>query len=564
MSFSSRWAVPQNWAWAPVGELADVTGGGTPSAKDPMNFVDDGGVPWLTPADLTGYNDAYISRGKRNLSDQGYAKSSAKLLPTGTVLFTSRAPIGYCAIASNPIATNQGFKSLTLFGGISAEYTRHYLKWSKPFLETLASGTTFLELSGSKLQKAPFPLPPLAEQKRIVAKLDTLSARSARARKDLARIDILVKRYKQAVLSKAFSGELTKDWRDRNNGGLTSEETAEIAARVDGVGQTRRGARTGTHQIDLKRLADIPSSWAKGIVGVAADILVGFAFKSSWYVESGVKLLRGANIAPGQIDWDDLKSLAPEVAADYSKYKLKRNDIVLAMDRPIISTGLKIAQVAERDEGCLLVQRVARLRPSVYASQSYLWWFMNSADFIAHSVSRSTGSDLPHISGDDISTCPLPLPPLQEQQEIVRRVESAFQKVDTLATEAKRALKLTDKLDEAILVKAFRGELVSQDPNDEPASILLDRIKAERAVAPKSRPSRIRRGKIMKTATDFLNSKLDSWPENGHSFQDLKSEFGGNYEDLKDAVFELLSDKKSGLEQVFDETTSTMTFKKQT
>jgi len=350
----------------------------------------------------------------------------------------------------------------------------------------MQSGTTNqVELNRTEIVNTKLPLPPLAEQKRIVAKLDVLSARSTRARKDLSRIDTLVTRYKQAVLSKAFSGELTKDWRNTKRVGLTEAEIAEIARLVDVAAKSRRGARTGTHQIDLKRLANIPTSWAKGIVGMASEMLVGFAFKSSWYVENGVKLLRGANIAPGQIDWDDLKSLAPDKAVEYLKYELRRDDIVLAMDRPIISTGLKIAQVTEGDEGCLLVQRVARLRPTAHAIQSYVWWFMNSADFIDHSVSRSTGSDLPHISGDDISTCPLPLPPLEEQRDIVRRIESAFQKIDRLAAEAKRALELTDKLDEAILAKAFRGELVPQDPTDEPVSVLLERIKAERAAKPK-------------------------------------------------------------------------------
>ncbi len=487
--------LPNGWVEAELGEVGHWQGGGTPSKSNPEYWTK-GTIPWVSPKDM---KTSRISSAEDLITPQAIQGSATNLVPSGTILLVTRSGILKhslpVAVTDREVAINQDLKALTPSTELEPEFIAQQVRSKARFIlrHCTKAGTTVDSVDFKKLQGVSISLPPLAEQERIVAQLDALSARSARARKDLARIDTLVKRYKQAVLSKAFSGELTKDWRDGNNGSLTSEEMAEIAARVDGVGQTRRGARTGTHQIDLKRLADIPSSWAKGIVGVAADILVGFAFKSSWYVESGVKLLRGANIAPGQIDWDDLKSLAPDVAADYSKYKLKRNDIVLAMDRPIISTGLKIAQVAERDEGCLLVQRVARMRPSVYARQSYLWWFMNSADFIAHSVSRSTGSDLPHISGDDISTCPLPLPPLQEQQEIVRRVESAFQKVDTLATEAKRALKLTDKLDEAILVKAFRGELVSQDPNDEPASILLERIKAERAAAPK--PKRGRRKK---------------------------------------------------------------------
>ena len=123
------------------------------------NFEDEG-TPWITPADLTGYEGVYIARGKRSLSKKGLASCGARPLPAGTVLYSSRAPIGYCAIASNPLATNQGFKSLVLAEGLLPEFIRYYLLASKEYAESLASGTTFKELSGSRIAEMLIPVAP--------------------------------------------------------------------------------------------------------------------------------------------------------------------------------------------------------------------------------------------------------------------------------------------------------------------------------------------------------------------------------------------------------------------
>src|ERR1035441_5980658 len=98
---NNRWAIPETWSWTVASEIAQIIGGGTPSTTDPKNF-DNGGIPWITPADLTGYREKMISRGARNITEKGLRESGARLMPAGTVLFSSRAPIGYVAIADNP------------------------------------------------------------------------------------------------------------------------------------------------------------------------------------------------------------------------------------------------------------------------------------------------------------------------------------------------------------------------------------------------------------------------------------------------------------------------------
>ena len=155
-----------DWKQVTLGEIADVVGGGTPSTKKIENFG--GTIPWLTPRDLSGTHDRYVERGERNLSQQGLEESSAKLLPTDAVLLSTRAPIGYVALAKNPIATNQGFRSLIVRGQHNLpEFLYYWLKLNTEELERHASGSTFRELSGSALKDIRLSLPPRSEQRAI-------------------------------------------------------------------------------------------------------------------------------------------------------------------------------------------------------------------------------------------------------------------------------------------------------------------------------------------------------------------------------------------------------------
>ena len=163
----------ENWNLLSINECADVIGGGTPSTKNSDYW--DGNIPWISPKDLSNNKDKYITNGERFITELGLEKSSAKLLPANSLLFSSRAPIGYLAINAKPVATNQGFKSLILKDEFDVEFFYYLFKQKTEFIKSFASGSTFQEVSGSVVKNLSFLIPPKQEQEKIsniLSKLD--------------------------------------------------------------------------------------------------------------------------------------------------------------------------------------------------------------------------------------------------------------------------------------------------------------------------------------------------------------------------------------------------------
>ena len=183
--------LPTGWIEVPIGMVCEVVGGSTP--RTTVDDYWDGDIPWLTPDDLSRDRSQYVAAGRRCLTKTGYSSCSTQLIPAGSVLYTSRAPIGYVAIAKQAVCTNQGFKSFVPPPGLSSRYVYWYLQWATPMIRNLGSGTTFAEISGKVAKTIPLRLPPTAEQERIVeaieehlSRLDTAEQllRSARSRLD--------------------------------------------------------------------------------------------------------------------------------------------------------------------------------------------------------------------------------------------------------------------------------------------------------------------------------------------------------------------------------------------
>lgn len=305
------------------------------------------------------------------------------------------------------------------------------------------TGSAIRRLTLTTIGRQKIRIPPLTEQKRIVAKLDALSARSARARKDLERIDALVARYKQAVLSKAFSGELTRDWRQGTLDQVISESLVGLVR-----SKADQSVSGGTPYIRMNHF-DLAGNWN-------SDNLTTVQLTSSELV----------------------------------LYQLRPNDLLFNTRNSFELVG-KVALWDKTAGTHVFNNNILRLRFKSDVIPKFALLQMRSPPFRTYLESvKSATTSVCAIYQKSLMRAPFHFPSTYRQKEIVRRIESAFDKIDRLAGEAKRALALVGRLDEAVLAKAFRGELVPQDPNDEPASVLLERIRAERAAAPKPKRGR--------------------------------------------------------------------------
>ncbi len=333
-------------------------------------------------------------------------------------------------------------------------------------------------------------LPPLAEQRRIVAKLDALTARTARARADLDRVEKLAEQQRRTILSSAFRGELTKHWREARAAGPTPARDlrSELADhRASFIGEVRTSRRGPTADPEAGRkpvqLGELPPSWACVPLEEVTDprrLIQYGILKPGDHCEDGVPYVKVMNIRGGVVELEKIRRTTPEIHAAYRRSSLRAGDLLLT----IRGTVGRVAVVPAELDGGNITQDSVRIAVLPNVSARYVYWFLHSPAAQTYFQVNQKGVAVRGINVGDVRPMEIALPPEDEQVEIASRIDHAFAEIDRLVAEAAAARRLLDRLDQAILTKAFRGELVPQDPADEPASALLDRIRAERAAAP--------------------------------------------------------------------------------
>ena len=224
-------AIEGDWPIKGLGEVCEIVSGSTP--RTTVREYWGGDIPWITPDDLSGYAEKTIARGARSLTPAGYESCSTHLVPAGTALYTSRAPIGYVAIAAQPVCTNQGFKSFVPSSALDSDFLYWFLRFSTPRIRKLGSGTTFPELSKTTAREIPIPVPPLADQRRIVAeverRLSLVDALAAATTAALKRSTAL----RRSILERAFTGQLVpQDPRDEPASALLERIKVERETQV--------------------------------------------------------------------------------------------------------------------------------------------------------------------------------------------------------------------------------------------------------------------------------------------------------------------------------------------
>jgi len=495
--------LPDGWVWTTMGEVFVVESGGTPSTKNPANFA--GPIPWVTPADLSELEGKFISRGSRNITKEGLESSSAKLLPKGTVIFSSRAPIGYVAIAQNEISTNQGCKNFIIPKGIFNEYVYYYLKGNADLAESYASGTTFLELSIKRAAMIPFPLPPLSEQRRIVAKIEELFTQLDAGISNLKKAQSQLKRYRQSVLKAAVEGKLTRKWREAHPGvepasilleRILKERQAkweeEELAKLIVKGQRPKNDRW-KHKYEkpdaayAQGLPKLPEEWTWATPDQLAATKkyslaigpFGSNLKVSDYRETGVPLVFVRNIRSGIFGGADTHYVTMEKADELNAHKIIGGDILITkMGEP---PGDACLYPDSRPTAIITADCIKWTLSNILPESRFFVHVMNSHIMKSQILRITQGVAQKKISLARFKSVAIPLPPLHEQHEIVSEIERRFSVADQTEATLEANLKRATGLRQSTLKKAFRGTLVPQDPKDEPASKLLRRVKEEMA-----------------------------------------------------------------------------------
>lgn len=502
---SERWQIPENWLWVNLGDISEVIGGGTPSTGDESNF-DANGIPWITPADLTGFSNTYISKGRRSLSKDGYAKSSARLIPAGSVLLSSRAPIGYCVVAENELCTSQGFKNFVLKGSVNPEYVRFYLLYSKNYLESISSGTTFKELSGAKASTIAFPLAPLNEQLIIVRFLSILNDKLRQTRSHLEFTLKLINVLKAKILEKAYTGALTDTWR-------------------------------------LKYKENKPQ--ATELRNLISTISYGSAAKSS---RTGkLPVLRMGNIQDGLVDWKDLVFTSDE--KEIKKFTLEPGDVLFNRTNSPELVGKTAVFKGERE--AIYAGYLIKVRCSDNLLPDFLNICLNSPqgkEFCRRV--KSDGISQSNINANKLKSFVLPLPSIHEQHEIINIVDRNFNRIKTLKQTTEIALSKIYNLETSFLSKAYSGELTKGIIQKESSMDIINNIEIldnsgfviARKVKQKSKITVSMKKKLVDVLTE-----TQEWLSAQEAFQRCGIRLDATTEDIEPLYAELRALDKSGI-----------------
>ena len=485
---------PKGWIETTLGDLSVWGSGGTPSRSSPEYFG--GSIPWVTISDL---NDGVVSSTLSSITKSGLENSAAKLAPVGSIMVALYGSIGKLGIAGVPLTTNQAIAySFPNESAFDSKYLFHYLHAERGNLLALGSGVTQKNIYLGDLKAYRFPLSPRVEQTRIVEKLEELLSDLDAGAAELKAAQAKLVRYRQSLLKAAVEGALTAEWRQHN----TPEETgAQLLQRI----LTERRARWEAKQLakfaeqdkappkdwqqkypepvqpDTRDLPELPEGWVWASVDQLSpdDIANGRSVPTSTL---GAKVLRLTAIKSGRIDQAECK-VGTWSEAEAQPFSIVEGDLLIARGNGSLNLVGRAGIVGNVRHQIAYPDTMIRLRvveSVVSASWINLVW---ESKFVrTHLEQRArTSAGIYKISQPDIVSAPIPVGPLEEQAEIISMIDGIFDHADIM----QRYLYATSRQSTAqrknILRAAFSGQLVPQNPNDEPASALLARIRAGRA-----------------------------------------------------------------------------------
>ena len=471
-------ALPNNWVWAKTGDICE---GVVPGRTKPKNFQ--GTIPWITLPDVPGL---YVSKSQNNLAvtREDAEAVGMKVMPEGSVLMSCVGQFGLVCIAKNEIVPNQQLHGFICLDKVLPEYLAYALMTQVDQMNQLASATTVAYINKTKCNSIQIPLAPFNEQRHIVAKIEALMDRSQRVKEALEAIPSLLNQFRRSVVNAAFRGNLTTDWREKN---LNVETAEELLKRVQKDEESFLEKYQELSPLQQENLPALPDKWiwtvTENLSNFESNAICagpfGTIFKAKDFRHSGIPIIFLRHVGegkyltnkPGFMDvekWEEL----------FKPYSVWGGELL------VTKLGEPPGVCAIYPEGigpAMVTPDVIKMSVNKYAAETpYLMYYLNSDLSKRFAFGIAYGMTRLRMNLPIFRTLPVPLAPLQEQREIVRRIQSFFKAADRLEQQYQEARVYLDQLDQSILAKAFRGELVPQDPNDEPASVLLERIRAER------------------------------------------------------------------------------------
>ncbi len=490
--------LPEGWEWVTLATVGEIVGGGTPKSDNPQYWAKNG-IKWLTPADLYGLKGKYISSGARDISPAGLSNSSARLIPKGSVLFSSRAPIGYVAIADAELSTNQGFKSCVPYIKESAEYIYYFLLASAKKIDEEASGTTFKEVSGAIVSKILFPLPPLSEQLKIVSRANELislcdqleqqsltsldahqqlvetllsTLTSSRNAGDLAEnwmrisqhFDMLftteasIDALKQTILQLAVTGKLVPQNPD-------DEPASELLKRI--VQEKEQLVKEGKIKkqkplppvSDEEKPFDLPDGWEWCRLGVLAiKSEAGWSPQCKNTPRSGEQwgVLKISAVTWGEYQPEENKAL-PASLSPKKEFEVKENDFLISRANTAELVARSVVVPKNTPNNLMLSDKIIRFEFSSLVSAHYINLVNNSVFSREYykEVAGGTSSSMKNVSRNQVSELLIGLPGYNEQLKIVENIAKYVQTCEVLASQIKSAQQiqrhLADVLTEAAI-----------------------------------------------------------------------------------------------------------------
>ncbi len=397
------------------------------------------------------------------------------------------------------------------FPRILNDYAYYFLQSKYLQINSRAKGSGTPHVDPDLLWNYPFPIPPTNEQHRIVAKIEELFSELDKGIESLKTAREQLKVYRQALLKHAFEGKLTEQWRKDNADKLETADQLlerikhEREARyqqqledwkaavtqweVEGKeGKKPRKPKNSQpfvgiiNKDELMGTRNFPDGWLLTQVDSVSDILSGYAFKSKDFCSDGVPVIKIANVSYGEFVEKTQEYLPIDFLERAKEFVVSPGDVLIALTRPITNNQTKVCEYPADAPVGLLNQRVACLK-NIHINEQYLLLYANSVKFREAIRSKFSETLQPNLSPKDLSLTTLPLCSLSEQQEVVTILATQLSVLDQQEVGMAASLQRSEALRQSILKKAFSGQLVPQDPNDEPASVLLERIAKEKEQA---------------------------------------------------------------------------------